>query len=118
MIKERYKKSRAGRRPTACACAVLVLALGLWTVPAASQAAGAPGPAAGPELRALLANDTNVLSEDAMAQQEGSGLRAPSVINNEPAGPAKVLLWDEMRIAPLLINPGNNGVVTGATGGR
>jgi hypothetical protein len=48
---------------------------------------------------------------------EGLGAAGCPVISNEPGGPAKVLLWDEMRIAPLL-NPPNNGVVTGGTGGR
>jgi hypothetical protein len=52
-----------------------------------------------------------------MAQQKGSGLRPPAVITGDPSAPAKVLLWDEMRIAPLL-NPSNDGMVTGGTGGR
>jgi hypothetical protein len=97
--------------------AAAVLVLGVCTSPAASRAAGPAGPIPVAELSALLATNANVLSEDAMAQQKGSGLRVPPVISNEPGGAAKVLLWDEMRIAPLL-NPPNDGVVTGGTGGR
>jgi hypothetical protein len=52
-----------------------------------------------------------------MARQTGSGLRPPSIINNEPNAPPRVLLWDEFRVGPL-IAPLNNGVVTGGGAGR
>jgi hypothetical protein len=116
MTEDRHNHERVGRGSTACAFAALALALGVC-VPAASQAAGPPNPTPVSGLRALLATDAKVLSEDAMAQQKGSGLQAPAVIGNDPSSPAKVLLWDEMRIAPLL-NPPNDGVVIGGAGGR
>jgi hypothetical protein len=65
----------------------------------------------------VLATDTDILSENAMAQQKGSGLRPPPVISSDPGASPKVLLWDEMRIAPLL-NPANDGVVTSGAGSR
>jgi hypothetical protein len=116
MTEDRHNNERVGRGSTACALAALALALGVYA-PAAGQAAGPPGPTPVSGLRALLATDANVLSEEAMAQQKGSGLQAPAVIGNDPGSPAKVLLWDEMRIAPLP-NPPNDGVVTGGAVSR
>jgi hypothetical protein len=95
----------------------LILALEVCVLSAGCLAAGPPGPAPVPELRALLATSTNVLSETAMAGQKGSGLRPPAVITNEASGPPRVLLWDEMRLGPLL-SPPPDGVVTGGVGGK
>lgn len=78
--------------------------------------AGASGPPRAAELPALLAS-SNVLSEAAMARQTGSGLRPPAIIGNEPSAAPRVLLWDELRIGPLLAPP-SNGVVTGGGIGR
>jgi hypothetical protein len=113
MNEDQHTDPRVGRNITACIA--LALALAVCALPRASQAAGPPGPTAAPGIGALLATDADVLSESAMARQKGSGLRAPPIIGNEPGGTPKVLLWDEMRIAPLL-NPPNDGVVTGGTG--
>jgi hypothetical protein len=52
-----------------------------------------------------------------MARQTGAGLRPPAVISNEPSGSARVLLWDELRLGPLLA-PANSGVVTGSGTGK
>jgi hypothetical protein len=49
----------------------------------------------------LLAS-SNVLSEAAMARQSGTGLRPPAIITREPSAAPRVLLWDELRIGPLM----------------
>ena len=115
MIEDRGVDPRAERRLTGRAFAILALALGFSALPGASRAAGAPAPTSMPELGTVLATNSDVLSEEAMSQQKGSGLRSPAVIGSEPSSPAKVLLWDEIRLAPLL-NPPNDGVVTGGIG--
>jgi len=117
MTEDWHNYSRVGRRATAYPCAALALALGACLLPAVSRAAGPQGPTAAPGVGTVLATTADVLSEDAMARQKGSGLRTPPMISSEPGVSPKVLLWDEMRLAPLL-NPPNNGVVTGGTGGR
>jgi hypothetical protein len=106
----------AGQTAAARMAGALTLAFGLCVLSAGCLAAAVPSLTL-PELRTLLATNTDVLSETAMGAQTGSGLKPPAVISNEPGGPAKVLLWDEMRMAPIL-NPPNNGVVTGGNPGR
>lgn len=115
MSEDQHTEPRLGRNITACVA--LALALGVCVLPRASQAAGPPGSTAAPGVGALLTTNTDVLSESDMAGQKGSGLRTPPIISNDPGGSPKVLLWDEMRIAPLL-NPPNDGVVTGGAGGK
>ena len=92
------------------------MALAVCALSAECRAAGPAGPSLEPELRTLLAS-ANVLSETAMARQKGSGLRSPSIITNEQGGSPRVLLWDELRILPLL-TPMGDGVVTGGGGGK
>lgn len=93
---------------------VLPLALGICVLSANCRAAGPSGPTRVPEIPAMLAS-SNVLSEAAMARQTGTGLRPPAIITNEPTGSPRVLLWDELRISPLMA-PVTGGVVTGGAG--
>lgn len=106
---------RVGPRHVRYAVGGLILALGACVLSAECLAAGPSGPTAVPELRTLLATNSNVLSETAMARQKGSGLlRPPTIIPNESSGVPRVLLWDELRIAPL-IAPAPDGIVTGGS---
>ena len=65
----------------------------------------------------LAAASENILSESAMAEQKGSGFRPPNIFANEANGPPKVTLWDEMKTSPIL-NPAQDGIVTGGISGR
>jgi hypothetical protein len=98
------------RRLVGCAFGLLTLALGVCVRSPECGAAGASEPSPVPP-RALLAS-TNALSESAMSQQTGTGLRPPAVISNDASGSPRVLLWDELRLGPLLTPP-PDGTVTG-----
>jgi hypothetical protein len=110
------KKVQVRRRIMGCAFGAVTLALGVCVLSAGCSAAGPSGPTRVSELPALLAS-SNALSEAAMARQTGTGLRPPAIITNEPSGSPKVLLWDELRIGPL-IAPATNGIVTGGGTGK
>ena len=95
----------------------LALVAGVWVLSAQCHAAGPSGSTPERELRTLLAAcSENILPEFAMAGQMGAGLRPPSIISNETSS-AKVMLWDEMRTSPML-NPAQDGIVTGGVSGK
>jgi hypothetical protein len=98
------------------AFAALTLALWVCVFSAGCRAAGPSSPTHSPDLPALLAS-SKAISEATMAKQTGAGLRPPSIIANEPIGSPRVLLWDELRIGPLLA-PVTGGMVTGGATGK
>jgi hypothetical protein len=98
--------------------AALALAVAVWLSSAQSDAAEPSGSMPARGLSTLLAAASeNILSESAMADQKGAGLRPPSISANEENGAPKVMLWDEMKTSPIL-NPAPDGVVTGGIGGK
>jgi len=99
------------RRPVSSAFGILTLALCACLLSGECNAAGPSGPVRAPEVVALLAS-SNVLSEAAMAQQTGTGLGPPAIITNEEAAAPRVLLWDELKPAPLM-PPVTSGMTTG-----
>jgi hypothetical protein len=103
-------------RPIGCAVGALTVALGLSFISADCRAAGPSNRTRVIELPALLAS-SNVLPEAAMARQTGTGLRPPAIIANEPTSSPRVLLWDELRLGPLMA-PANSGLVTSGTPGK
>ena len=64
------------------------------------------------DLRIQLAASGKNLSADDMARQKGAGVSRPGLIDQKMDGLPRVLLWDEMRMGPL-VKPAGNGVVTG-----
>jgi hypothetical protein len=98
--------------------AALALAIGVLLLSAECRSAELPGSMHEPELSKLLAAcSENILSESVMAGQKGAGLRPPSIVANEANGGPKVMLWDEVKTSPIL-NPAQDGVVTGGSPGR
>lgn len=98
--------------------AALTLALGVCAVSINCPAAEPSGQMPARPLGTLLAAySEHILSESAMAGQKGAGLSPPSIVTNEANSSAKVMLWDEMKTAPLL-NPAQDGVVTGGVSGK
>jgi len=69
------------------------------------------------DLRMQLAASGKRLSADDMAKQKGAGLSRPGLIDQRTGEVPRVLLWDEMRMWPL-VKPAGNGVVTGSGIGR
>lgn len=92
-----------------------MLAFGVGVLSAGCGAAELPGPAHAPQLSALLTSFA-VLSDAAMANQTGTGLRPPAIIGGA-TGHARVLLWDEMRPPPQLPPPASGTVTTTIGGG-
>lgn len=101
------------RRPLSYALASFTVALGLSVVSGHALAAGSAGPTRSLEVGASLAS-SDVLSDTAMAQQTGTGLRPPAIVPNEQSGAPRVLLWDELRIAPMMA-PVTSGMTTGGS---
>ena len=98
--------------------AALALAVAVWVSSAQCDAAEPSGSMPAHGLSTLLAAASeNIVSESAMADQKGAGLRPPSINANEENGAPKVMLWDEMKTSPIL-NPASDGVVTGGIGGK
>ena len=98
--------------------AALALAVAVWLSSAQCDAAEPSGSMPAHGLSTLLAAASeSILSESAMADQKGAGLRPPSINANEADGAPKVMLWDEMKTSPIL-NPAPDGVVTGGIGGK
>jgi hypothetical protein len=98
--------------------AALALAVAVWVSSAQCDAAEPSGSMPAHGLSTLLAAASeNIVSESAMADQKGAGLRPPSINANEENGAPKVMLWDEMKTSPIL-NPAPDGVVTGGIGGK
>src|SRR5271169_1661422 len=98
--------------------AALAMTVAVWVFSAQCDAAEPSGSTPAHGLITLLAAASeNILSESAMADQKGSGLRPPSINANEENGAPKVMLWDEMKTSPIL-NPAPDGVVTGGIGGK
>jgi hypothetical protein len=64
-----------------------------------------------PQLRTFLAS-SNALSEEAMARQTGTGLQPSAIVTNDQGAGPRVLLWDELKIGPLMM-PATSGVTTG-----
>jgi hypothetical protein len=96
--------------------AALALAVGVCVLSAQCDAAEPSGSMTAHPLSTLLAAASeNILSESAMADQKGAGLRPPNINTNEANGVPKVMLWDEMKTSPIL-NPTPDGTVIG--GGR
>jgi hypothetical protein len=98
--------------------AALAMAVAVWVLSAQCDAAEPAGSPPAHRLSTLLAAASeNILSESAMADQKGAGLRPPSITANEENGAPKVMLWDEMKTSPIM-NPPPDGVVTGGIGGK
>jgi len=98
--------------------AALTLALAVWVLSAQCDAAEPSSSMPAHGLSTLLAAASeNILSESAMADQKGAGLRPPNISANEENGAPKVMLWDEMKTSPIL-NPAPDGVVMGGIGGK
>ena len=98
--------------------AALAMTVAVWVFSAQCDAAEPSGSTPAHGLSTLLAAASeNILSESAMADQKGSGLRPPSINANEEIGAPKVMLWDEMKTSPIM-NPAPDGVVTGGIGGK
>lgn len=102
------------RRPMAHILGALTLALGLGVVSAGCGAAELTGAAHPAGVATLLASVT-VLSDVAMANQNGTGLRSPAIAGGEPGHPT-VTLWDEMKPMPQL-SPMANGPTPPTIGG-
>ena len=98
--------------------ALALAAVAVWLLSAQCDAAEPSGSMPAHGLGTLLAAASeNILSELAMADQKGAGLRPPSINANEENGAPKVMLWDEMKTSPIM-NPAPDGVVTGGIGGK
>ena len=98
--------------------ASLALVLAVWVLSPQCEAAEPSGSMPARGLSTLLAAASeNILSESAMADQKGAGLRPPNISANEQNGAPKVMLWDEMKTSPIL-NPAPDGLVTGGIGGK
>ena len=98
--------------------AALALAAAVWLLSPQCDAAEPSGSMPAHGLSTLLAAASeNILSESAMADQKGAGLRPPSITANEENGAPTVMLWDEMKTSPIM-NPAPDGVVTGGIGGK
>jgi hypothetical protein len=96
----------------------MALAVAIWGLSAQCDAAESSGSMPAHGLSTLLAAASeNILSESAMADQKGAGLRPPNITANEENGVPKVMLWDEMKTSPI-INPAPDGVVNGGIGGK
>jgi hypothetical protein len=93
------------------------LAFGALMLPTASRAADLPGAWRADDVRMQFAASGKILSADAMAQQKGAGLPRPGLIDQKMDAVPRVLLWDEMRIWPML-KPAGDGVITGNGIGR
>jgi hypothetical protein len=98
--------------------AVLPLAVAVCVLSAECDAAEASGSMPAHKLSTLLAaSSETILSESAMADQKGAGLRPPNIFANDATGGPKVMLWDEMKTSPIL-NPAQDGIVIGGISGR
>ena len=114
MTREQQRKDRVGRRTAKCAFGALGVVLEVWALAAGCRAAGMSGPTRAPDVPALLTS-ANALSEAAMARQIGTGLRPPSLLS-EPSAAPRVLLWDELKIGPLMAPPNSGMTTTGGAG--
>jgi hypothetical protein len=115
MTRHQQRNDRVGRRMTKCALGALGVLIEVWAFSAGCRAAGpSSGPSRVADLPALLTS-ANVLSEAAMARQIGTGLRPPSLLS-EPSAAPRVLLWDELKIVPLMAPPNNGMTTTGGAG--
>lgn len=114
MTKDRFYSGRFRCRALAGVLAALAMALGLGSGAAGCAAAELLAPARPPNLPAVLASVT-VLSDAAMANETGAGLRSSAVID-DATGHAKVMLWDELRGPPQIV-PTNNATLTVTGGG-
>lgn len=113
MTRHQQTNGRGRRRTVNCAFGALGVMIEVWALSAGCRAAGLAGPTTRvTDLPALLAS-ANPLSEAAMARQIGTGLRPPSLLS-EPSAAPRVLLWDELKIGPLMAPP-NNGMTTGGS---
>jgi hypothetical protein len=96
--------------------AVLVLAIGVCLLSGQSRAAERPGSGSGRDVGSLLAAcSENIVSDGAMAHQTGAGLHPPSIDANDANVAPKVMLWDEMKASPSMLNTPQDGVVTGGS---
>jgi hypothetical protein len=99
--------------------AALVLAIGVCLLSAECSASERTGSVPGRDIGTLLAAcSENIVSESAMAQQTGAGLRPPSLIDNATNGGPKVMLWDEMKASPMLNSPQDGVVIGGGASAR
>jgi hypothetical protein len=89
----------------------LALVFGACLLSTGASAAGPSNRTHPPQLRTFLAS-SNALSEAAMAQQTGTGLKPPLIITNDQGAGPRVQLWDELKIGPLMA-PATSGVTTG-----
>jgi hypothetical protein len=89
----------------------LAVAIGFGVIATGCGAAELLGTARRANLPALLASVTG-LSDAAMANEKGTGLRSP-VILDDATGRARVLLWDELRISPQLAPATDSTMNTG-----
>ncbi|HEY3909914.1 MAG TPA: hypothetical protein VGM07_08495 [Stellaceae bacterium] len=80
---------------------VVILALAVAGLSAGCRASELPGPAK--PAKEILASVT-ILSDAAMANEKGTGLQLPTILN-DPTGRQRVLLWDELRAPPQQLAP-------------
>jgi hypothetical protein len=88
---------------------ILAIAVSLWST--GGGAAELLGPARPAGLPELLASVT-ILSDAAMANEKGTGLHAPTILD-DPTGHQKVMLWDELKTVPQLAPATDPTVSTG-----
>jgi hypothetical protein len=100
MMEAEQRTAKRRKRPMAGSLGALTLAIAVGVLSTGCGAAELLGPARPTGLPPLLASVT-ILSDAAMANEKGTGLQAPAILN-DPAGHARVLLWDELRAPPQL----------------
>jgi hypothetical protein len=88
----------------------LTLALAVGGLSRECRAAEPLGPARPAGLPELLASVT-ILSDAAMAKEQGTGLQIPAILN-DPSGRQRVLLWDELRASPQQLAPATDPTVS------
>jgi hypothetical protein len=110
MSEGRVRKVLVRQRSINHALAIVTLAVGICLLSCDGRAAGPARSARSLEVGALLAS-SDALSDAAMAQQSGTGLRPSTAAPNEQIGAPRVLLWDELKLPPMA--PITSGMTTG-----
>ena len=111
MTADQDGKVEVRRKSINSALGRLTLVLGACILSMGASAAGPSNRTHMPQLRTFLAS-SNVLSEDAMARQTGTGLQSPAMIPSDQGSGPRVQLWDELKIRPLMA-PATSGVTIG-----
>lgn len=111
MIEEAGRRTRARAGNRLLLGWVLTLALAVGGLSTGCRAAELLGPARPAGLPELLASVT-ILSDAAMAKEQGTGLQIPAILD-DPTGRQRVLLWDELRAPPQLAPATDPSITTG-----